>query len=213
VTTCDTVLVGSYPPFPGPASAASVAAVKREWDAGRSVVTASYRTGAAKFTVPVAGPLAGWRLEQLRRVVGGPPRIVLGVLPGAPFVPDRRPLVERLSHLATATGLRLALRRFSDVTILVTGEPGVGAESWRVLRPAATRFIVSEHGEAAALSRLAGVQAEVVAVAPFPAQPAPVLYEPGSERALVPVDRPFLPFSHRARRRYQRARNRLLGRE
>ena len=67
MAVCDLVVVGSYPPVPGPATAATLGAVRRGWDAGSSVQVVSYRSGAAPISVPVTGPLAGWRLEHVRR--------------------------------------------------------------------------------------------------------------------------------------------------
>ena len=78
------LVVGSYPPVPGAAAAATVAAVRRAWDAGVEVVVVSPRPSAAPFVVPVAGTALGRELAKLR-VAHACNEVVLCVEPGWPF--------------------------------------------------------------------------------------------------------------------------------
>ena len=130
------LLVGSFPPIGGPASAASLAAVRRAWAEGDEVVTASLRPGAADLVARVAGPLAGWRLERARLAAGGPPRLVLGLEGGqlgeraarparAGVVAGARGAVGAGVALVAVAGLVVSLDRFERVTVLVTGPLGL----------------------------------------------------------------------------------------
>ena len=145
---CDVVVVGSYPPLPGPATAAALGAVRRAWDAGFSVRVVSYRSGAASLTVPIVGPLAGRRLEQVRQHLGRPPRLVLGLQPGVPFSSP-----SSAHQLATAAGLAVAMRRFDHVTVLVTGDLGVTRKCFWVLARAVDCFSVATQADADRLPR------------------------------------------------------------
>src|SRR5580658_10204128 len=147
MAVCDVVIVGSYPPMPGPATAATLAAVRRAWDEGASVRVVSYRTGAADISVPVAGPLAGWRLEQVRRHYAGPDQVVLVVQTGVPFS-DLRPS----QQVATAAGLALALRRFSRATLIVGEDPGLNPICFRALAAAVDEVVVATESSADQLS-------------------------------------------------------------
>ena len=62
--TC--LVVGSYPPAPGPAAVATVAAVRRAWADGFEVVVASPRPSAAQLVIPVAGAAVGRALARLQ---------------------------------------------------------------------------------------------------------------------------------------------------
>ena len=44
------LVVGSYPPVPGPPAAATVAAVRRAWAAGREVVVVSPRPARRRWS-------------------------------------------------------------------------------------------------------------------------------------------------------------------
>jgi len=131
------LLVGSFPPIGGPASAASLAALRRAWAEGDEVVTASLRPGAADLVARVAGPLAGWRLERARLAADHPPRLVLGLeggqlgVPasarpaGAGVVAGVRGAVGPCVALLAVAGLVVALDRFERVSVLVTGPLGL----------------------------------------------------------------------------------------
>jgi hypothetical protein len=138
MAVCDTVIVGSYPPMPGRATAATLAAVRREWDAGWTVRVVSFRPGAADISVAVAGPLAGWRVEQVRRHYGGPPHLALVLQQGAPFYSRGYP-----EQLATTLGLLAAFRRFERVTLVVGEDPGVLGPCFRALTRAVSEVVVA----------------------------------------------------------------------
>ncbi len=135
------VLVGgSYPPIPRPAASATVDAVRREWARGHDVAVVSPRPSAAHFAAPIAGPLAGRRLDNVRRLSGAS-RLVLCVEAGLPFAaPQRRP-PGRWRSTRTARGMTRAMRRFDHVT-LVIADPGLGGDrNIAVLRSAADEVI------------------------------------------------------------------------
>ena len=201
---CDVVVVGSYPPLPGPATEATVSAVKRAWDGGSSVGTASYRTGAAAMAVPVAGPWAGWRLEQVRRHFGGPADLVLTVQRGVPFS-DRRVRAQ----LATAVGLAVALRRFRRVTLIVAEDPQVMPALLRVVVYSARRCTVTSEAAAGSLVQRYGLRPGMVAVQESDGYPrvSPEidldqagLYRPGSVAGLTVVELPNTTVAQRVRR-------------
>jgi hypothetical protein len=110
------VVVGTYPPIPRPAAAATVAAVREAWAAGLEVTVVSPRVSAAHLAVPVAGPLAGRRLANVGRHTSAR-RVVLVTEPGMPV-----PAGPRWLQLVTAAGLARALRTFDHVTVVRVGD-------------------------------------------------------------------------------------------
>ncbi len=114
------LVVGSYPPVPGAAAAATVAAVRRAWDAGVEVVVVSPRPSAASFVVPVAGTALGRELAKLR-LAHACNEVVLCVEPGWPFGARR-------NATRTARALAHALRGFERAELVVTGEICVAPE-------------------------------------------------------------------------------------
>jgi len=121
------LVLGSHPPVPSPAAAATVAALRRELRNGRKVVTAAPRASAATLTVPLAGPAAAWRLERARRGTGAA-RLVLAVEPGIPLASPLNRLASSrvmrrarpLADVFTLLPLRAALRRFDHVALVVS---------------------------------------------------------------------------------------------
>ena len=191
MAVCGVVVVGSYPPLPGPATAATLAAVRRAWEAGSDVRVVSYRTGAAEISVPVTGPLAGRRLEHIRKHFDNPPEVVLGLQRGVPFS-DPRPS----QQMATAVGLAAAMRRFRRATLLVGEDPEIMPACFRILASAVDRFIVATPEEASGLVkryRLKPAAVAVETVEPYPMFPDGV--ERGRRRALP---------ARRRRRAYRR---------
>jgi hypothetical protein len=207
----DIVVLGSYAPLPGPATAASVSAQRRAWDQGASVTVASYRTGAAPHIVPAVGPLAGWRVEQLRRHLGGR-HLMVGFQPGAPFVHADDPRLRTAQYLATAVGLFAAFRRWEEVTVLATGDPDIPRRFIDVVGRSVKRFVVANESDRQLWLERYGVEAEVVEVDPYPYRPGPVLYDPASYQRVEPVEEPFLPLTHRIRYRGQLARQAVYRR-
>ena len=167
---CDVVVVGSYPPVPGPATEATLSAVRRAWESGSTVGMASYRTGAAAVRVPVAGPLAGWRLEQVRRHFGQPAHLVLTIQRGVPFSDDRW-----WPQLATAAGLALAIRRFRQATVIVAEDPGIARACLRAVVYSSGQCTVATDADARSLAARYGLRpgaGAVTDVEPYP-PPAP----------------------------------------
>jgi hypothetical protein len=209
VAVCDVVVIGSYPPLPGPATAATLAAVRRAWDAGLDVRVVSYRTGAADIAVPVVGPLAGRRVDQIRQLFANPAEVVLGLQRGVPFA-DPRPS----QQMATAVGLAAALRRFRRATLLVGEDPEVMPACFRILASAVERFVVASPDDASGLAkqyRLKPAMVVVEAVEPYPRFPDGVdtatagLYAPGAGTGLTVVQLPATTLADRARARTRRA--------
>ncbi len=213
---CDVVVVGSYPPLPGPATEATLSAVRRAWDSGSTVGTVSYRTGAASERVAVAGPLAGWRLEQVRRHFGRPAQLVLTVQRGVPFSDDRL-----WPQLATAAGLAVAIRRFRRATVIVADDPQIMRVCLKAVVYSARQCTVTTDADATSLVERYGLRREAVAVAeaePYPPLPRGVapedagLYRPGAGIGLTVVELPATALAQRARARARGARARLVRR-
>ena len=194
--------------MPGPATAATLAAVRRAWERGLTVRVVSFRTGAADISVPVVGPLAGWRLEQVRRHYGGPVEAVLGLQAGVPFS-DLRPA----QQMVTAVGLAVALRRFKRATLLVGDDPGLTPRSFRVLARGADECVAGSDEVRRSLEERYNLRPGVVTVEevdPFPSVPAGIdpstagLYRPGRDRGLTVVELPATSLSQRVRARLAR---------
>ena len=187
---CDVVVIGSYPPLPGLATAATLAAVRRAWDPGADVCVVSYRTGAGEITVPVTGSLAGRRLDQVRHHFANPPEVVLGLQPrGA--ISDQRPA----QQLATAFGLAAAMRRFRRATLLVGEDPKVTPACFHILASPAERFVVATPEDASWLVKRYRLKPAAVAVEEV--EPLP----PGPPMASTP---PLPGSTSQARRRPHR---------
>ncbi len=128
------LVVGTYPPIPLPAAQATVAAVKAAWATGHQVTVVSPRLSAADYAVPVTGPLAGTRLDRIRRRVAAD-QLVLVVEEGFPLL-DGPAAVQ----WATALGLARAMRRFDEVTLVIVGQLGRSGRALAPIRAAATRI-------------------------------------------------------------------------
>ena len=120
--------MGSFPPLPSPAAAATVAAVRRELEAGRPVVTASPRPSAASLVLRVTGPLGAWRLEQERRRSAAT-TLVLSLEPGWPLPP------------ATF----VVLGHFARVSLLVSDDSPAVRSRLRRLRHVVDEVVFSGH--------------------------------------------------------------------
>lgn len=136
------LVVGSFPPIPLPAAAASVEAVRRAWEEGFEVVVSSPRLSAADLAVPIHGPLAGLRLERVRRITGSA-RLVLVIEPGFPVAAGPLP-----AQWATTYGLARIMRRFEHVTVFRVGRPTGSERVWSPVL-AAAHEIVDRPGGAA----------------------------------------------------------------
>lgn len=197
--------------MPGPATAATLGALRRAWAQGASVAMVSYRTGAAPLVVPVAGPLAGWRLEQVRKHFGGPARVSIGVQRGVPFC-DRR----LWARWATAAGLAVAMKRFAEATVVLGEDPGIGVVGMGLLARGAACFSTPDEVLAQRLVSRYKIPARAVRlepVAPFPAVDRPGgadgvpeggLYGPGVREGLTFVELPSTSTAQRLQERLQR---------
>ncbi|HUC14688.1 MAG TPA: hypothetical protein VMS00_09580 [Acidimicrobiales bacterium] len=143
------LVVGSYPPVPGAPAAATVAAVRRAWDAGAEVVVVSPRPSAAPFVVPFAGPAVARELAKLR-VAHACNEVVLCLEPGWPF--------GARNAARTARALARALSGFETAEIVVTGELGLGRDVLAMLWPLVEPVTASSE-EAARGLREAGTPA------------------------------------------------------
>ncbi|HTV11820.1 MAG TPA: hypothetical protein VME20_08145 [Acidimicrobiales bacterium] len=206
MAVCDVVVIGSYPPVPGPATAAALAAVRRAWDDGLTVRVVSFRPGAGDIFVPVAGPLAGWRLEQVRRHYAQPPQVVLVLQAGVPFTERRY-----RDQLATASGLAVGLRRWQRPTLVVAEDPKLPPPCFRLLAKAAGELLVGSESAAAVLAERYNMQIGAFSVAevePYPPLPPGVdlddagLFRPRAARGLHLVDMPTTTLAERVRARH-----------
>jgi hypothetical protein len=177
------LVVGSFPPVLGPPSDATVAVVRRAWASGADVVTAAPRAAGADLVARVYGPLAGARLEAVRRAAGTPGGLVLGLQDGIPLLPSRRQTssevaaggtlavgpsgvtgwrrgADRLVALATIRSLARVLGRFESVTLLLSGPTGLSPADARPLVARADHVLVTAAGEAEA--RRLGVPSALV---------------------------------------------------
>jgi hypothetical protein len=121
VSTHQVLVVGSYPPIPVPAAAATVEAVRRAWDTGGEVTVVSPRLSAAHLALPVVGILAGHRLANLRRHTSAS-HLVLVLERGLPVpATGDRGLAARVVQWQTVTAMVRAFRSFDRVTLVRVG--------------------------------------------------------------------------------------------
>ena len=199
--------MGSYPPVPGAAAAATVAAVRRAWDAGVEVVVVSPRPSAAPFVVPVAGTALGRELAKLR-LAHSCNEVVLCAEPGWPFAGHDR----TGSHGArTARALAQALSGFESAELVVTGEIGVAPEVLALLWPLVGPVIASSEEVASGL-RAAGVPV-VRVVDPFAGSGLRLLSDDASNpQSVGPLEPAEFLLVARGRRFLGLVARRLLGR-
>jgi hypothetical protein len=191
----EVLVVGTFPPVTGPAAAASLDAVRRAWDAGDEVVTASLRAGAADLVARVAGPAAGWYLERAREAAGEVPRLVLGLEPGqlseGTPVGGGRTVLEVAKSVVGVAGLVRALDRFDQVTVLLVGPLGLPAPLLKLLwRHVGTVVVPAGSDDLAASQR---VPASLVVVVPaYPVAPSVPGVTAVGPREVLPRDVPVV---------------------
>lgn len=155
------LVAGNYPPVRGPATAATLAAVRDVWDHGDQTVVVAARSGAADIVATVAGPLAGWRLDQLRRRSGASAAVLVlqAELPYRPM-PRSAPAARFVAHLATTASLLWAIRNFDEVSLVLAGHIGVSPRIWRPLCAGQRRVFAID----AALAECAGIPVGSVSI-------------------------------------------------
>lgn len=199
------LVAGSYPPVPGEAAAATVAAVRRAWASGAEAVVAAPRPSAASYVLSRVGSGLGAELVRLgRRETCN--ELALCIEPGWPFLPDRRPG-------PTAAALAAALRQLGRSQLIITGP----VAHWSALVPQLGALLPFTHAVTASSSPLAEMLARLVVIK------APVIdvVDPysGSGARRPPADWPpvgtlepgELLWRTRARRVGGRASRNLLG--
>ena len=123
------LVVGSYPPAPGPAAAATVGAVRRAWAAGSEVVVASPRPERG---TPRAGGL------RLRSRAPGGVAVPTASLRRGRGVPGAGMAVRRPSR-AAGRALARALQGAGRAELVVTGPPLHGRPLWPPSLPCGPR--------------------------------------------------------------------------
>ena len=149
----NTLVAGSYPPIPGPAAAATLAAVREALNAGDEVEVVSPRASAAERRAV----LRGWRAAAaLARLSRRRERLVLVVEPGMPFVDE--------SDRGAAAALALVARhRYRAFDVWLVQPDLVPVQPLRALWPAAGRIVVAtEADRQTAVRRLGVPQAQIV---------------------------------------------------
>lgn len=111
------LVAGTYPPVPGPASQATLDAVRAAVAGGAEVEVVSWRPSAAHHVGTLGGAGGAFTLERLRRR-RAMDQLVLCTEPGLPFPQG----AGRLRNALTTLCLRAVLRRFDTVELVVDGE-------------------------------------------------------------------------------------------
>jgi hypothetical protein len=171
------LVVGSYPPVPGAAAAATVAAVQRAWATGAEVVVASPRPSAAPYVLTRYGPALGRELAALRRCLGCD-EVVLCLEPGWPLTAAGAGPMGR-----TARALAGALLGAVRTELVITGPPSAwvpALPALATLAPAVTVVTAGSEGLAAALVAALPVTGPPVRALPAtrPREPAPPATDP-----------------------------------
>ena len=197
------LVVGSYPPVPGAPAAATVAAVRRAWAAGREVVVVSPRPSAAPLVLRAAGPRGIAREVARLGRRHGCDGVVLCLEPGWPL---------RRRSESGARSLAAALSSFRYVEVVMTGGTSTDASAdWGLLAPIwrAAEPLIASSEEVAAFLRTAGALA-VEVCDPFEGAG---LHGPFSPAGTVPpLEHGELLLRVRARRLLGALARQLLGR-
>ncbi len=193
------LVVGSYPPVPGPAAAATVAAVRRAWAGGQDVVVVSPRPSAAPFVLPSAGA-RGIARDMVR--LGRRHACDQVVLCIEPAWPKRRRTDGGTRSLAGA------LSSFRHAEVVVTGE--VGGDWGHLARLWGAADLLTAGSEELAASLRAAGAPSVRACEPYQgARPRPSPFPPGT---VSPLEHDELLVRVRARRRVGAVARKVLGR-
>ncbi len=152
------LVAGSYPPVPGAASAATLAAVRRALADGNQVEVVSPRPSAAHRTARIKGARAGWVLAQEGRRARTP-ALVLSIERGMPISPRAGPARRRSQALLLAWGFKA----FMHVT-LVVADGVMDAATLRVLCRSAHEVVVPDERGRLAMIHDLGLPAEMLRV-------------------------------------------------
>jgi len=165
------LVVGSYPPVPGPASAATLAVVRELWAAGAEVIVASPRPSAAHEVVADVGAAAAARVATLA-ARHGCTEVVACLERGWPFLAyERQP---RLGLWAPDLRTRAVkawascLAGFDHAQLSVNGEVGLTPSLLSLLWVHSDRVLTTSVVTAARLRALGAPQVEVLAPWPLP---------------------------------------------
>ncbi len=209
-------MAGSYPPVPGPAAAATVAAVRRAEAGGFEVVVFSPRPSAAPLVMPVTGAAVGRALAPWGQAFA---HVVVCMEPGWPLGWGRRPAVGRVGRIGRAVSqvqlqraarsLAAALSGFGGAELVVTGDLGVGSDVLAVLWPAVDRVTASSE-EVAAVLRASGAPA-VTVVGPYDGAGLPRPSRPPLVGPVSPLEPAELLLVARSRRLIGSAARKVLG--
>ena len=140
------IVAGSYPPIPVPGARSTVDAVRRELLEGNRVTVVSPRPSAAHYSVPLVGPLAGRRLNRLRRREQAE-NLIFSLEPGIPFdVPGSSTILSMPRAMLTAVSLARAMSHFEHTTVIVAGNTGAPSRAVRLICSSADE-VVDDHRE------------------------------------------------------------------
>jgi hypothetical protein len=192
-------VVGSYPPVPGPAAAATVAAVRRAWAVGQDVVVVSPRPSAAPFVLRSAGTRGVARdMVRLGRRHACD-QVVLCIEPAWPV---------RGRTDGGARSLAAALSSFRHAEVVVTGE--VGGDWGLLARLWVAAELLTAGSEELAVSLRAAGAPSVRACEPY--EGARERPSPFSAGTVSPLEHGELLVRVRARRLLGRVARKVLGR-
>jgi hypothetical protein len=148
-----TLVAGSYPPAPGPATAATLAAVRAALAAGDDVIVVSPRASAAHRRAH----LAGWRgAVALARLSPRRQRLVLVAQPGMPLGDGDR--------AAAAAMAAVARRRYRNFDLWLVDPSKLPVQALQKLWPAAGRVFVSCEADAEEAATRLGIPASRIVV-------------------------------------------------
>jgi hypothetical protein len=153
------LVVGSYPPVPGPAAAATMTAVRRGWEHGQEVEVVSPRPSAAHRSTRLVGLRAAWELHRLRHTEQAD-ELALCMETGMPFAAR----ANRWRLGAQAIALAWALRGYRRVTLMTTSDFHVPGRSLAPLWRQVHEVVITSEAERGLLATRLGVPARLIRV-------------------------------------------------
>lgn len=175
------LVVGSYPPVPGAASATTLAMVKSLWAQGVKVTVASPRASAAHEVVQNVGSGAADRVAQLGREHNCR-EVVVCLERGWPFLAwERQPRLGPWAPDLRTRAVRAwaaCLGSFDRATLVVTGEVGLTPSLFGLLWPAVSRVLTTSQASAERLAALGAPGVGVIEPADLPELYGPLVLGP-----------------------------------